>query len=250
MKASPLPGLLLAAALLSAGGAWGSLRAQDVIVLKSGVSREGKVTGVSNGNVRLQTAAGGTGTPLAEVSEVRMETPPEFDAAASQLAAGDAKGAVTALQKLNDTYAGLPSPWAQRAAAMLGDAKLAAGDSAGAKLAYDQFSRTYPQATTLANLGMARLAVDEGDYGKAADLLKPVLEASAKTAFPLPSDGPALSQGHYLMGRVREAAGDLPGALQHYLKASAVFPFDRNAAATAQSRADALRAEHAGLIAP
>lgn len=250
MKASPLPGLLLAAALLSAGGAWGSLRAQDVIVLKSGVSREGKVTGVSNGNVRLQTAAGGTGTPLAEISEVRMEAPPEFDAAASQLAAGDAKGAVTALQKLNDTYAGLPAPWAQRAAAMLGDARLAAGDSAGAKLAYDQFSRTYPQATTLANLGMARLAVDEGDYDKAEDLLKPVLEASAKTAFPLPSDGPALSQGHYLMGRVREAAGDLPGALRHYLEASAVFPFDRNAAATAQSRADALRAEHAGLIAP
>lgn len=250
MKASPLPGLLFAAILLAAGSGWETVRGQDIIVLKSGVTREGKVTGVSNGNVRLQTAAGGTGTPLTEVAEVRMEAPPEFDAAASQLAAGDAKGAVAALQKLNEAYAGLPAPWAQRAAAMLGDAKLAAGDSAGAKLAYENFSSTYPQATTLANLGMARLAVDAGDYDKAADLLKPVLASSAKTAFPLPSDGPALSQGHYLMGRVREAAGDFQGALQNYLETTAVFPFDRNATAAAQSRADALRAEHAGLIAP
>lgn len=250
MKASPLPGLLLAAALLAAGGAWGNVHAQDVIVLKSGVTREGRITGVANGNVRLQTAAGGTGTPLSEVSEVRMDAPPEFDAAAAQLASGDAKGAVAALQKLNDTYAGLPAPWAQRAAAMLGDAKLATGDAAGAKLAYENFSRTYPQATSLANLGMARLAVDAGDFNRAAELLKPVLASSAKTAFPLPSDGPALSQGHYLMGRVREAAGDFQGALGHYLEASAVFPFDRNASTAARTRADALRAEHAGLIVP
>jgi tetratricopeptide (TPR) repeat protein len=133
---------------------------------------------------------------------------------------------------------------------MLGDAKLAAGDSAGAKLAYEQFSRTYPQATVLANLGMARLAVDAGEYDKASKLLSPILAASAKTAFPLPSDGSTLSQGHYLMGRIKEASGDLPAALQEYLKASAIFPFDRNAAATAQARADALRSENKGLIAP
>lgn len=250
MKASPLPGLLVAAALGLAGVGLNNATAQDVIVLKSGVTREGKVTGVANGNVRLQTSAGIAGTPLTEVTEVRMDPPPEFDAAASQLAAGDAKAALGALQKLNDSFAGLPAPWAQRAAAMLGDAKLAAGDSAGARQAYEQFSRTYPQATVLANLGMARLAVDAGDFGAASKLLTPILASSAKTAFPLPSDGSTLSQGHYLMGRVKEAGGDLPGALEQYLKASTVFPFDRNAAATAQTRADALRAENTGLIAP
>lgn len=250
MKASPLPGLLLAAALGVAAGLFPSASAQDAIVLKSGVTREGKIIGVSNGNVRLQTAAGIAGTPLTEVTEVRMDAPAEFDAAAAQLASGDAKGAIAALQKINETFAGLPAPWAQRASAMLGDAKLAAGDSAGARQAYENFSRTYPQATVLANLGMARLAVDAGNFDEASKLLTPILATSAKTAFPLPSDGSSLSQGHYLMGRVKEAAGDLPGALEQYLKAAAVFPFDRNAAATAQNRADALRAENAGLIAP
>lgn len=250
MKASPLPGLLAAAALSVVSGLWNHAAAQDAIVLKSGVTREGKIIGVANGNVRLQTPAGIAGTPLTEVTEVRMDAPPEFDAAAAQLAAGDAKGALAALQKLNDSFTGLPAPWAQRAAVMLGDAKLAAGDSAGARQAYEQFSRTYPQATVLANLGMARLAVDAGKFDEASKLLTPILASSAKTAFPLPSDGSTLSQGHYLMGRVKEAQGDLPGALEQYLKASAVFPFDRNAAATAQARADALRAENSGLIAP
>jgi hypothetical protein len=52
------------------------------------------------------------------------------------------------------------------------------------------------------------------------------------------------------MGRVREAGGDKQAALEHYLTASAVFPFDRTAATEAQTRADKLRSENAGLIAP
>jgi hypothetical protein len=57
-------------------------------------------------------------------------------------------------------------------------------------------------------------------------------------------------QANYLMGRVQEASGDHASALTSYLKASALFPFDHNAASDAQKRADVLRAEHAGLIAP
>jgi tetratricopeptide (TPR) repeat protein len=249
MKASTLPAVL-AAALLAGLVAAGGARAQDAVVLKSGPTREGKIVGVSGGNVRLQTAAGTTGMPLADIREIRMSAPSEFDAAVSQLASGDAAGAVAALTKINETFAGLPAPWAERAAALLGDAKLAAGDTAGAEAAYEQFRKTYPQATALANLGTARLAVDAGKFDEAGKLLGPVLAGSDKTAFPSPAAGPALSQGHYLMGRVREAAGDHQGALEHYLKASVVFPFDRNAVSSARQRADQLRAEHAGLIAP
>lgn len=248
MKASPLPAACVAALLAAACA--DSASAQDAVVLKSGLTREGKIVGVSAGNIRLQTTAGTTGMPLADVREIRMSAPPEFDAAASQLASGDAAGAVAALSKLNETFAGLPAPWAERAAALLGDAKLAAGDTAGAQAAYEQFRKTYPQATALANLGTARLAVDAGKFNEAGPLLESVLARSAKTAFPSSAEGPALSQGHYLMGRVREAAGDHQGALEHYLKASVVFPFDRNAVSSARARADQLRAEHAGLIAP
>jgi tetratricopeptide (TPR) repeat protein len=246
MKASSLPVLLLVLGLAAAG----PVAAQDTVILKSGVTREGKITGVSGGNVRIQTPNGTVGTPLAEVREIRMSAPPEFDAAASQLASGDAKGAVAALTKINETFAGLPAAWAERAAALLGDAKLAAGDKEGAAAAYDNLTKTYPQATALANLGRARLAVDDGKFDEASPLLQPLLANADKTAFPAAADGPPLCQANYLMGRVQEAAGDHQAALASYLKASALFPFDKNAAADAQKRADALRAEHAGLIAP
>jgi tetratricopeptide (TPR) repeat protein len=249
MKASPLAPFRLLT-MLALGLTVTPAMAQDAVVLKSGLTREGKITGVSGGSVRLQIDSGSTGIPLADIREIRMDAPPEFDAAASRLASGDAPGAVSALQKVNDTFAGLPAPWAERAAALLGDAKLAAGDKAGAAAAYDQLTATYPQATALANLGRARLAVDEGQFDAAAPLLEPLLANSAKAAFPAPADGPTLSQAHYLMGRVKEAGGDHQSALENYLKASAVFPFDKNAATSAQQRADALRAEQAGLIAP
>ncbi len=246
MKASSLPVLLLVLGLAAAG----PVAAQDTVILKSGVTREGKITGVSGGNVRIQTPNGTVGTPLAEVREIRMSAPPEFDAAASQLASGDAKGAVAALTKINETFAGLPAAWAERAAALIGDAKLAAGDKAGAAAAYDNLTKTYPQATALANLGRARLAVDDGKFDEASPLLQPLLANADKTAFPAAADGPPLCQANYLMGRVQEAAGDHQAALASYLRASALFPFDKNAEADAQKRADALRAEHAGLIAP
>lgn len=249
VKASSLPALLVAALALLLGGF--DARSQDTVVLKSGVVREGKVTGVSGGNIRIQMPTGSTvGTPLADVKEVRMSEPAELSAAADRLAKGDAKGAVAVLQKLNDTFAGLPAAWSQRAAALLGDAKLEAGDKAGAQAAYEQFVKAYPQATAMASLGQARLAVEGGKFPEAEKLLKPLLATQAKTVLPSPADGPTLSQGHYLMGRIREAAGDHQAALEHYLKACAVFPFDRNASAAAQARADALRKEHAGLIAP
>jgi len=250
MKASPLPGTLRTGLLLAALAIGATAVAQDTVVLQSGLTREGKIVGVSGGNVRVQTPAGTSGTPLSEVREIRMTAPPEFDAAAAQLASGDATGAVAALTTINETFAGLPAPWAERAAAMLGDAKIAAGDTAGAEAAYEKFRQTYPQATDLANLGMARLAVDGGQFEEAGKLLEPVLAGSDKIVFPAPAEGPALSQAHYLMGRVREAAGDDQAALEHYLKASAVFPFDRNAVESARDRADQLRSQQAGLIAP
>ena len=251
MNASPrapwrlfLVSAALATATVTAG-------AQDAVVMKTGLTREGKITGVSGANLRLQVQGGGsTGIPLAEIREIRMDAPPEFDAAASRLASNDAAGAVAALQTINDTYAGLPAPWAQRAAALLGDAKLAAGDQEGAAAAYEKLIQTYPDATALANLGRARLAVEGGRFDQASPLLEPLLAASDQTAFPAPSDAAALCQAHLLTGRVQEAAGDHQAALASYLKASALFPFDKNAAADAQKRADALRAEHAGLIAP
>ena len=250
MKSSPLASLKLFAVVVVGLAAAAPAGAQDAVVLKSGLTREGKITGVSGGNIRLQMGSATTGIPLADIREIRMDAPPEFDAAVAKLTSGDAAGAVGALQKITDTYAGVPTPWAERALALLGDAKLAAGDKEGAAAVYDKLTQAYPQAKALANLGRARLAVDGGKFSEAEPLLQPLLEASAKTGLPAASDGPAYTQAHYLAGRIKESAGDHQAALEHYLTASAVFPFDQASASSAQQRADALRAEHAGLIAP
>ena len=249
MKASPLPPALLAAAIFFAGGLQGRLAA-DTVIRKNGQTLEGTVTGSGKGNVRIKVGDATTSVPLADVKQLSMQPPAEFTAAAAQLSRGDAKGAIAALEQINMNYEGLPASWAERAAVMLGDARLATGDKEGAKAAYEKFSKTYPASVALANLGMARLAVESGDMPGASKLLEPLAIKSAQTVQPADQDGPAFSQTFYLLGRIDEAAGDKSGALENYLKASALFPFDQNAVADAKKRADALRTENPGLIAP
>ncbi|MBJ7258310.1 MAG: hypothetical protein JHD33_02140 [Chthoniobacterales bacterium] len=250
MKASPLPGLTALLSLFLMAATAREAAAQDYVIRNSGQKVEGKIVGTSGQALKIELAKGATTIPFQDVKELQMPPPPQFEAAAAQLARGDAKGAAASLQKISGTFAGLDAPWFQRATVMLGDAKLAAGDKEGAKAAYEQFAKAYPSATGLANLGMARLAVESGDQAGAAKLLAPILAKSAKTALPAPADASTLCQAHYLMGRIKEAEGDKPAALENYLKASALFPFDQNAVADATKRADTLRAENAGLIAP
>lgn len=249
MKASPLPAALLAAAVLC-GAAPRQAAAADTVIRQNGQTLEGNIVGSGNGNLRVKMGEATISVPLTDVKQLRMQAPAEFTAAAAQLSRGNAKGALAALEKLNQTYAGLPAAWAERAAVMLGDAKLASGDKEGAKAAYEQFSKTYPASVALANLGMARLAVESGDMPGASKLLEPLAANSAKTALPTDADGPAFSQTFYLLGRIDEAAGDQSGALENYLKASALFPFDQNAVADAKKRAEALRTDNPGLIVP
>jgi len=249
MKASPLPAAVLSAALLVV---WAvvPLAAADAVVRKSGQTLEGQVVGTAGSNLRIKVGEATISVPLADVKQLRMQPPADFTAAAAMLSRGDSKGALAALEKINQVYAGLPAPWAERAAAMLGDAKLAAGDKEGAKAAYEQFTKTYPGAVALANIGMARLALESGDAATAGKLLEPFVAKSAKTGFPEDGDGAVLSQAFFLLGRVKEAEGDNAAALQNYLKAAALFPFDPNAVADARKRADALRAGNPGLIVP
>ena len=249
MKASPLPVALLAAALLFAGTARECLAA-DTVVRKNKQILEGTVVGSGQGNLRIKVGEAIISVPLVDVEQLRMQPPAEFAAAAAQLARGEAKEALRALEQLGQNYQGLPAPWAEHAAVMLGDAKLATGDKEGAKAAYEEFRKSDPLSVALANLGMARLAVESGDLPGASRLLEPLATKSATVALPSDADGPAFSQAFYLLGRIDEAAGDKSGALENYLKASALFPFDQNAVAEARKRADALRAEDPGLIAP
>ena len=188
MKASSLPSLILAATLI-AGSSWASLAsAQDTLIRKSGQKTEGKITGVKGGKVRIQIGSGATTIPLADIRKITMMAPPTFDAAAAELASGNVQTAVTLLQKLNDNFAGLPVPWAERAAAMLGDAKLEAGDAAGAKAAYAKFSEIYPEADALADLGRARLKL--ASTKRPPSFSSPSCPSPLKSLSPTPTRGP------------------------------------------------------------
>jgi len=250
MKASSLPGLAVVLAGLIVAVPLRYAQAQDFVIRKSGQKVEGKITGTSGNNLKIQLENGAVSIPLADVRELSMQPPPEFEAAAAQLSRGDAKGSVAALQKITAEFAGLDAPWFRRAGVMLGDAKLAAGDKEGAKAAYEEFAKANPTATGLASLGMARLALESGDAAGAAKLLAPVLARAPQSALPPRGEGSSFCQAYYLMGRVKEAEGDKAAALENYLKASALFPFDQNAVADATKRSDALRADNPGLIVP
>jgi hypothetical protein len=47
---------------------------------------------------------------------------------------------------------------------------------------------------------------------------------------------------------IKEQSGDLPGALEDYLRTVTIFPEDRVAAAVAQASADSLRREHGTTV--
>ena len=52
------------------------------------------------------------------------------------------------------------------------------------------------------------------------------------------------------MGEIKENEGNLPGALEDYLRTVTLFYYDRVAVAAAQERADALRAAHPEVAVP
>ena len=67
MKSSPLASLKLFAVVAVGLAAAAPAGAQDAVVLKSGLTREGKIIGVSGGNIRLQMGSATKGIHLYDV---------------------------------------------------------------------------------------------------------------------------------------------------------------------------------------
>lgn len=240
-------------AILAGGPLLSSAQGQDVIILQDGRTLPGKVVGVSASGVQIQLDAKNSfALPLAQLKEVRMATvPPEFAAAQKALVAKDYNGALTNLKAL-EKYKGLPTDWAQQAAGMLGDVYVEMGQVDQAEAAYKEALRLYPgaQGGPQADLGQARLAVVKKDFETAKQHLEPIAtKALAEKNVP-PGLGSTYSQAFYLLGQAMEATGDLPGALEDYLRTVTLFYQDRAAVAQAQEKADALRKAHPEVFVP
>jgi tetratricopeptide (TPR) repeat protein len=153
---------------------------------------------------------------------------------------GDAAKTLTVLKPLVDTFRGLPTTWAERASALLGEVYLAQDKVADAEAAFAAFQKAYPNAGALADIGLARLAVTKKDFAAAKAKLTPIVAEAAKVTLAGPGQSATYGQALYLMGMVRESEGDLPAALRDYLSAVTLFYEDGAVVAKAQERANVL----------
>jgi len=224
-------------------------RAQDVVVLTSGQRLDGKILGVSGGNIRIQRGPAQSSIPLNTVRSTEMAPPPEFVTGQASLKSGDTAKALQTLKPLVDTFRGLPTPWAEQASAQLGDLYIRANKLPEAQQAYTEFSKAYPNASNLTNVGLARLAVANKDLAGAKPRIQPLVEQAKKTKYADEINGAAFGQALLLMGQIDEAEGRNTEALENYLTTVTIFYQDPDAATQAQARADTLRKEKK-VIAP
>lgn len=235
--------------LLAAAGLCSPLAAaDDSLTFRDGRKQDGKILSVSAGTVEMEIklpngSTGKIGFPVAGIASVTMEQPTSVRTGLAAYEAGDFAKALSELRPVSEKYRGLPTEWARRVAAVMGDVYLETKDLARAEAAYTEYGRAYPggKASLRSNVGMARLAFAKGEQARAKQLLEPIAKAALEDAAPAEADGAMYGQVFLLLGQAREAEKDYAAALQDYLRAVTLFYQDRAVANAAQKAADALR---------
>lgn len=220
--------------------------AQDKLITTTNQTRDGKILRVSRGAIEFQIGAGSTNIPLNQIASVVMAVPAEFTAGKAAYDQGEYAKALPAIKKIVETFLGLPTPWAQEAAGMLGDIYVATGKTDDAEKAYTSFQQVYGArgGSMQSEVGLARIALSKKDYAKARERLTPVTEKALTEAAPAPAAARAYSQAFCLLGQVDEAEQKYPEALENYLRTVTIYPKDAASVTLAQQRADAIRKEH------
>ena len=227
------------------------LYSQETITTRDGKTQAAKIVGSNGTTVQLQVAAGMVGIPLSSITQVVMAPPPEYTLAVAAYEGKDYAKALSSMAQVAGKYKGLPTEWAQQAALRLGDIYVAQNDLAKAEAAYRDFQKFYPGLGAVqVDVCMARVAFSKKDYAAAKQKLEPLAETALKDKSVPKADGASYSQVFYLLGGIKEAEGDFPGALQDYLRTVTLFNQDHPAVSSAQEKADALRKAHSGLVAP
>jgi predicted Zn-dependent protease len=224
------------------------LHGQDLVVQKDNQRREGLITGVVDGRIKIKIGPAETAIALNQIASVSKSAPKAFDDGLAAWQKGDAKGALSILKPLVETYRGLPTPWAERATAMLGDIYLSTNQLPDAEAAFAAFQKAYPDSTSLAEIGLAQLAVEKKDFATAKTKLTPIIEEASKVSVAPTGKNAAYGHAFYLMGIIHESEGDYPEALRDYLTAVTLFSEDQAIAVRAQQRADVLTKEKQVIV--
>jgi hypothetical protein len=226
---------------------------QDTITMTTGAVQQGKVLGVTpSGNLELQVAGSTNrlGLPLNSVREVKMTSPPEYAQAYAAYTAKDYAKSLTLMRAVVEKFKGLPAPWAQQASLMIGELYILTDDLPKAEAAAADFKTLYKTAGLQADVLLARIAAAKGDMATAKEKLGPITEAALKEKVINPANAFAYSQAFLVSGQVKEKEGNLPGALEDYLRTVTIFYHDRTAVASAQDRANTLREAHKEVVVP
>jgi tetratricopeptide (TPR) repeat protein len=236
---------LLAAGLITP---WPAV-SQETITLRSGQIQQVRVLGVSPSGVKVQMGDAVMVEPFGNISQVSMSPPPEFTAAEAAYERNDLPTALNNAQSVVSNYKGLPTDWVQQAMLLLGDIYVSQGQLPQAQAAYEEYQRTYPGAGTAdITVGLARIDVANKNYDAAKAKIDPIIAQAMKIRNPSKAAGELIGRAFFVSGQIKEQTGDLPGALEDYLRTVAIFPEDRVAAASAQERADTLRKEHGTAV--
>lgn len=239
MKASVSPAVAIIV-LLALSCLAGMAGAQDVVVQKDGQRREGQITAVKGDVLRIKVGPAETGIPMASIASVTMAAPKAFDETLAAWQSGNTEKTLSLLTPLVATFNGLPTKWAERASALLGEAYLAAGKIDLAEAAFGDFQKFYPEAAATADVGLARLAIEKKDFTSARVKLVPIVEAAKATKLPATGQSAVFGQALFLLGQVQEASAENSEALENYLLAVALFHEDEAVAKKAAERAQFL----------
>ena len=242
MKAS-VPRFLAAVLAVGSFMSAGVVCAQDTVVLKDGQRREGVVTGVRAGSVRIKVSPAETGVPLDKVASVEKEAPPAFAKATADWSAGKGAAALAELKPLAETFKGLPTPWAQRSLSMLAEVYLAEGKTAEADAVLKDFRALYPESASSLDLLLGQLALSRKDISSARQKIEPLASSARQTKLPGGSDAAVQSQALFLMGQIEEASGNKSQALENYLLVTTIFNDDPKSTTSAAERASVLEGE-------
>jgi len=215
--------------------------AQDAVIQKDGQARQGQITGVKGGILRIKVGPAETGVPMANVASVTMEAPKAYQEALQAWQGGSAKKALALLGPLVATFNGLPTKWAERASALLGEAYLADGQVDKAEAAYGDFQKSYPDAASTADVGLARLAIEKKDFAGARSKLVPIVEQAKALKLPGTGESAVFGQALFLLGQVQESSAENSEALENYLLVTTLFHEDAAVTKKSSERAAALK---------
>ena len=107
------------------------LTAQDFVVQKDGQRREGEILGVVDGKLKIKVGPAETGMAMDQIASVTKAAPKEYEDAIKAWQEGNANKTLSLLKPVVEAFRGLPTEWAERAAALLGDVYLSLGPTSG-----------------------------------------------------------------------------------------------------------------------